>query len=404
MSKIKLVIICLYCFSCISTPKVLFDDPVDTKNKSISYQEKKIFSFEESGVFFSNNFEGARLNNVYQKNDSTYVLSILPENEPINLSPFYAFKVWSKTLRNIDIVFDYPDGYKHRYTPKILSNEKWKKSDSSNFKSTDSLSILKLSIDIDSKLVSGQELHNSQEVYNWVKSLTANKESFMDFRKIGSSSLKKPFMVIDIHKGDPRDKPVIVLITRQHPPEVTGYFAFQSFISEIVRESNLSSDFLNKYRILAFPLMNPDGVDLGHWRHSSGGVDLNRDWSVYNQKEIKTTVNFISKVLKKNNSSLVLGLDFHSTYYDVFYTNIERENTLMPEFLTNWFEGLEKNIPNYEVNEQPSRSTQPTSKGWFLNAHNAVGVTYEIGDDTPRDRIKEIGKISASTMMKLLTD
>ena len=68
--------------------------------------------------------------------------------------------------------------------------------------------------------------------------------------------------------------------------------------------------------------MNPDGVDLGHWRHNSGGVDLNRDWSKYHQKEIKTTVDFISKTLKASNSKLVLGLDFHSTYYDVFYTNV----------------------------------------------------------------------------------
>ena len=51
--------------------------------------------------------------------------------------------------------------------------------------------------------------------------------------------------------------------------------------------------------------MNPDGVDLGHWRHNAGGIDLNRDWSVYNQKEIKTTVDFISKTLKENNSKTV---------------------------------------------------------------------------------------------------
>ena len=150
MSKIKLLIICLCCFSCISTPKVLFDDPVDTKYKSINYQEKKIFTFENPGVFFTNNFDGARLNNVYQKNDSTYVISILPENEPINLSPFYAFKVWSKTSRKIDVVFDYPDGYKHRYIPKILTNNKWKVSDSSYFKSSDSLNILKLCFSINS--------------------------------------------------------------------------------------------------------------------------------------------------------------------------------------------------------------------------------------------------------------
>ena len=150
--------------------------------------------------------------------------------------------------------------------------------------------------------------------------------------------------------------------------------------------------------------MNPDGVDLGHWRHNAGGIDLNRDWSVYNQKEIKTTVDFISKTLKENDSKLVLGIDFHSTYYDVFYTNEERASTSMPYFLDNWFSSLESTIPNYKVNEQPSVSKQPVSKGWFLNAHKAVGVVYEIGDDTPRDRIKIIGKESAISMMKIMLD
>ena len=148
--------------------------------------------------------------------------------------------------------------------------------------------------------------------------------------------------------------------------------------------------------------MNPDGVDLGHWRHNAGGVDTNRDWSFYNQPEIKTTVDYITKILNKNNSKLLLGLDFHSTYYDVFYTNTERKLTALPEFLPKWFSSLEERIPEYKVNEKPSNSKQPTSKGWFLYAHKAVGVTYEIGDDTPRDRIKLIGKESAQAMMRIL--
>ena len=389
---------------CVTTPKILFQDPVDTKNKRISIQEKKIFHFEESGIYFSNDFQGARLNNVIEKNDSTFSILILPENTPINPSPFYAFKVWSRSPKNIYLEFNYPDGYKHRYIPKILLDDNWIISDSVSFSQLDNKSTLKLSVDNKSKIISGQELNSSDIVYDWVNELINGKESFVNFKKIGKSKLKRPFMVIDIYKGDQEKKPVVVLITRQHPPEVTGYFAFKSYLSTILNENNLSSAFLEKYRVLAFPLMNPDGVDLGHWRHNAGGIDLNRDWSVYNQKEIKTTVDFISKTLKENDSKLVLGIDFHSTYYDVFYTNEERASTSMPYFLDNWFSSLESTIPNYKVNEQPSVSKQPVSKGWFLNAHKAVGVVYEIGDDTPRDRIKIIGKESAISMMKIMLD
>ena len=82
-----------------------------------------------------------------------------------------------------------------------------------------------------------------------------------------------------------------------------------------------------KYRVLAFPLINPDGVDLGHWRHNASGVDTNRDWGRYRQPEIKSIVKFIHKIKKRDNNKIVMGLDFHSTYYDVFYTNVEREST-----------------------------------------------------------------------------
>ena len=198
-----------------------------------------------------------------------------------------------------------------------------------------------------------------------------------------------------------KNKDVIVLLTRQHPPEVTGYYAFQSFLSTILDDSLLSNDFLSKFRIIAFPIANPDGVDLGHWRHNAGGVDLNRDWSVYNQPEIKQIVKYIDKTVRKK-SKLILGLDFHSTWYDVFYTNKTRNGTAMPNFENDWFTALEKNIPNYKVNEQSSNSKQPVSKGWFLYGHNAVGITYEIGDATPKDSIELIGRISAEQMMNTI--
>ena len=154
--------------------------------------------------------------------------------------------------------------------------------------------------------------------------------------------------------------------------------------------------------MLAFPILNPDGVDLGHWRHNAGGVDTNRDWSEYNQPEIRQVVNYITKASKKDQGKIVLGLDFHSTYEDVFYTNKIREQTALPTFIESWFTALEANIPNYKVNEKAANSTKPVSKGWFLYGQKAVGITFEIGDKTPRDKIKLVGKVTSEEMMKIL--
>ncbi|MGC6285195.1 MAG: M14 family metallopeptidase [Polaribacter sp.] len=385
-----------------STPKkVPFKNYVDTSSKKIKYQNKQTY-ITTSGVSASNQFDGARLNGFTQLNDSTFSVRITPENVPINNSPYYSFKLWSKTPKTTYIQFDYPEGFKHRYSPKININGNWEELDSTLVSVKDDITSIKLKLSKDTTWVSAQKVVSYKDTRQWVdnaiKGLPYVKLSF-----VGKTNLGKDLPVLDIYKGDKKNKPIIILMTRQHPPEVTGFFAFQEFLSTILKENELSTEFLNTYRILVFPIMNPDGVDMGHWRHNANGVDLNRDWSRYNQIEVKNTATFITKEMKSNNSKIVLGLDFHSTWYDVFYTNKKREGTTFPKFIEDWFAGLEKNIPGYKVNEAPGNSTKPVSKGWFLYGHNAVGITYEIGDKTPLNEIQRIGKVSAEEMMRILT-
>lgn len=395
----------LLLIGCGGAASVAFETPVDTKTKKITYQEKKTYTIDDLGVHASNDFDGARLNGFQKENDSTALVIIQPENEPINNSAYYAFKVWSETPKQLYFKFQYPEGYKHRYIPKIKRNGVWKIIDSSQVYEKNSATTIKINvIDKTPIIIAAQEIQASKDVALWYTNLVAGKEGYVRLKSFGKSTLGKNLPVLDIYKGDKKDKDIIILLTRQHPPEITGYYAFQEFLKTILTNSQLSNDFLNKYRILAFPIMNPDGVDLGNWRHNAGGVDTNRDWSVYNQPEIKQAVNFIDKQLKNNKGKVILGLDFHSTYKDVFYTNKIREGTTLPTFIDDWFQALEKNIPNYKVNEASGNSKKPVSKGWFLYGHKAVGITYEIGDATSKENIALIGKVSAEQMMNQLTN
>ncbi len=390
--------------SCRTVKTVEFITSVDTTSKPISKQIKENFNLDDLGVYASNNFDGARLNGFEKLNDSTIKVVVKPENSPINNSAYYAFKTWSNEPRDFYFKFNYPTGYKHRYIPKIEQDGNWRIIDSLDVFMQDTLVTAKIKLSTKPITIAAHEIQNSKHVEQWYSNLVIGKENYVHLRSFGKSINNKNLPVLDIYKGHKKGKKIIVLMTRQHPPEVTGYYAFQQFLITVLNDSQLVDDFLNEYRVLAFPIMNPDGVDLGHWRHNAGGVDLNRDWSIYNQPEIKQAVKFITKTSKKNKSRIILGLDFHSTYEDVFYTNKKRQNTTLPTFIEDWFSALEENIPDYKVNEKPGNSTKPVSKGWFLYGHNAVGITYEIGDATPKDRIKTIGRISAEQMMKLLTN
>ena len=399
---VKLIGILFLIAGCGTVDKVPFETPVNTVSKPISIQTKTTYSLPSLNIFASNEFDGARLNGFEKLNDSTANVIIKPENEPINHSAYYAFKVWSISEKTFYLKFKYPEGHKHRYIPKLNKNGKWHIIDSSNIYREDSLVTIKVNLSKEPLLIAAQELETYHEVKNWYTSLIKGKKDYVALNYYGKTPMGRALPVLDIGKGSPEGKDVVVLLTRQHPPEVTGFYAYQHFLSTILDGSELSTKFLKKYRVLAFPIMNPDGVDMGHWRHNSRGIDLNRDWSVYNQPEIKQTVEYITNAIKKNNSKIILGIDFHSTFKDVFYTNEIRKGTTLPNFVTDWFNALEKNIPNYKVNEAAGNSKKPVSKGWFLYGHNAVGITYEIGDATSKEKIEVVGEVTAQEMMKIL--
>ena len=382
-----------------SPAKVNFERPVDTSSKNISYQNKTTYVFKDQNLSFSNQFNGARLNGVKQLNDSLYRLYFKPENTSINNSPYYAFDVQSNIQQTLYLQFSYPPAYTHRYVPKIYRDGVWENSSSEQVDASGTYYQLILPLKGKAR-VAAQEIQNSQNVANWV--YDNSQAPYVQWKTIGKSKLGRPLWVMDIAQGNPRGKPIVVFLTRQHPPEVTGYLAFKSFMETLLEENDLSTAFLEQYHVLAFPMVNPDGVDLGHWRHNAGGIDTNRDWSEYRQPEVRAIVKYIEKTLRKEKANLVLGLDFHSTWYDVFYANKEREKTPYPTLLEQWFRLLEKEIPHYSVHEKASNSTQPVSKGWLLYGHSAVGVTYEIGDETPRDSIRLIGETSARALMEIL--
>lgn len=399
---LKIFIIIFAFYGCSSHKNIAFKKYIDTSNKTITLQNKETFELKDIGVFANNNFDGARLNDFKKLNDTTAIAYISPENKPINNSPYYAFKIWSKTPKSFYVSLKYPQNYKHRYNPKLKINDEWIKIDSTLVNEFDGLTTIKLNLNSQPQIIAAQKTVNYKDVLKWCENLQLKNNSLVTLKNYGSTALGKKLPVLEINNGFTKEKEVIVLLTRQHPPEITGYFAFQYFLEALLKKSELTKQFFNDYQIIAFPILNPDGVDLGHWRHNANGVDTNRDWSKYNQKEIKQTVQFINNYIKKNKSKVIIGLDFHSTWHDVFYTNKSRKNTTLPNFIDNWFKAIEANYKNYKVNEVSGTSLKPVSKGWFLKAHNAVGITFEIGDNTTEKKIEQIGKIAAKQMQKVL--
>lgn len=385
---------------------------VDTRNHAIMPQWRGRHTL--GNISFENNFDGARLNGITQNNDTLYTAIIAAENYPINPSPWYAFKVTSKSPKTIWIHLTYLNA-KHRYFPKISRDGKtWQVADSTdcilvkdpqaknqNFQDNALSESAYVRVRVDNKTtwVAAQELMTSSVVNDWSKEILKNK--FVSSEIIGKSPQNRPFQCLRIGE-DQSDSKIMIVIGRLHPPEVTGQFALQAFVESLCVDSEIARKFRKEYTVYVVPMMNPDGVDNGHWRHNTGGIDLNRDWEDFNQPETQIVRDFLRKKLTGKQRKLYFGIDFHSTWDDIFYTNITEKPTNMDGLINRWFESLEKVIPDYKVNARGSKPTSGViSKAFFNREFNAEALVYEVGDNTSRAFTTLKSKTAAESLMLL---
>ena len=376
-----------------------FPKPVNTSSVKISEQEKKVYSI--NGIQASNDFPAARMNDFQRLNDSTYQVTILPENEPINESPHYAFSLSSDTKRSIHLEIYY-GRYKHRYYPKISHDLKnWTPIDSLRFDTLMAGNRAHLILDIDDKplYVAAQEIRDSKHTDAWIGNL---KQSHPQIKSgsVGLSHKGRPIPYMDIVEGEAKDKPAILIFSRTHPPEISGYMAMEAYVEELLGDSKLSRAFREKFRILVYPLINPDGVDMGHWRHNVGGTDLNRDWAEFQQPETEAVARHVSESVSADNNTVLLGMDFHSTQEDVIYTHTANRQSVISPYKDLWLEALSK--ADLHPNEEPYDLSTPMTKGWFYLEFGAEAIIYEVGDETDREYLKYKSRTAAQEMMKLL--
>lgn len=378
-----------------------FPDPVDTKNREIDIQEKKVYEVE--GLKVDNTYDGARLNGFKKISDSLFEATINAENYPINESPWYSFRILTSEPKSIFLKLKYINA-SHRYFPKISYDRNiWDVIDTSEVKidKEDHSATFRLDLKNSETYISAQEIVNSSDIESWNKSLISN-EMVSELQSIGASPLGKNLNFFRIGNSEYRGKKVIVLTTRMHPPEISGFKAFQSFIETILTDTVYSDEFFKKYELWVFPCLNPDGVDFGHWRHNYNGVDLNRDWAFYRQPEINIITKYIIERAKKNKNKIVLSLDFHSTSQDIYYVFDDKFKTKLKDFPKKWTKEIDKAVFPFTTIFSPEPMSKPYSKTWFYKQFKAESITYEVGDETDRNIIRQKAKAAALSMMKLL--
>lgn len=366
--------------------------------EDIVVESRQVFEFPSSGVTFDAEFEGARLSDCILEGDGQYRIVIRPENEPVNNSAWYAFRVSAKTPQTLTIHLTY-EGGKHRYHPKISTDGiTWRRLSGERYQRKDRTVALQVDVGPDALWIAAQEMIGLAELNAWMDGIA--RLPFVGESVIGHSVADRPIRQLTIACGKPEH--AVAIVGRQHPPEVTGSIALMEFVETITGPSDLAKEYRLSFETIVVPLMNPDGVAAGNWRHNLHGVDLNRDWGPFRQPEVQAVRDAILPYQKKGAPKLTFFLDFHSTQHDVFYVQTGEKPVWPEAFSERWLNALATRMPEYKVRLEPNPGTRPLSKVWARTTMEVPAVIYEVGDNTDRELIRRVARTAAEAMMRLL--
>tara|TARA_R110001632_G_scaffold143468_2_gene259517 strand:+ start:46689 stop:47828 length:1140 start_codon:yes stop_codon:yes gene_type:complete len=348
-------------------------------------------------VSFNSDFSGARLDSCEKLAKHQYHIGILPENEPVNPSPWFSFKLHSEHAARVQIKLTF-NGNNPRYLPKLSTDGiHWQ-----NIEFDTKGQEMWLSVNTDTKPVwiSAQEVIDNQEYDIWLAALQAQRPEIL-VETLGQSEKGRPIKALI--KQSAQNKEWLVVIGRQHPPEVTGAMALFAFSESLLLDDTLREPFFNRFNLLLVPDVNPDGVETGNWRHNANGIDLNRDWKNFAQVETRLVRDKMASIVK-NGGKIVFAVDFHSTYHDVFYT-MPLEHDLAPvPLVTDWLADLEAETKWIfrPINKSASSPERGIFKQYIADHYKVHGVTYEVGDNTNRQLIPYVAKQAAKGLVNNL--
>ena len=331
---------------------------------------------------------------------------IAPEDAPpINCSPWYAFRVTPAVPTEITVELSY-SACGHRYWPKISHDGKtWTALGEDQVTVTEidgrKSAQIRLSADGRPVFIAAQEIVLPEDYDTWLGELAAHPAARRGV--LGQSAEGRTIGMLEIAEGGSVQRETVVLVGRQHPPELTGALAMFPFVEALLGDDQLARAYRARFETIVIPLLNPDGVVRGHWRHGTGGADLNRDWGMFTQPEIALMGNLLARIESDPARELTLFIDFHSTQRDVVYTLSKELETAPAGFTDAWLADYAARLPGYAVIEEPGYSAgRGVSKNWVYEAYGVPTATFEIGDETDRDLVRKLGIAAAQAMMKTL--
>ncbi|MYD97039.1 MAG: hypothetical protein F4X98_06590 [Gammaproteobacteria bacterium] len=359
-------------------------------------------SCENDIALIDTHFEGGVFHRCVVR-DGNFVITVRPEDNSVRVPmPWYAFRVSPKKPGVAVILMGFVGGDADRFWPKVSADAtSWQRLPESIVAISDDASRLAMRIPLrETPLwVASQQLLTTAHYGERARQLAAHPE--LTVRTLGASLQGRPMFVAET---EARTEGVL-LIGRQHPPEVTGALTMRSFVDTVLGDTELARTFRDRFSLVVVPLVNPDGVAAGHWRHNAGKTDLNRDWGPFRQPETRH-IRSLLEVIEARGVALRLMLDFHATQATenaLFYTQRDEDGDGSAHaFAATWLDRVRDRLPGIEFDHRPSKSETANAKNYFYNRYGIPSITYESGDETDPAWIDRATPVFAEEMMNVL--
>lgn len=347
-------------------------------------------------------FEGGAFHRCVVR-DGNFVVAIRPEDSKVEVPmPWYAFRASPKRPGEAVVLMGFVDADADRFWPKVsLDGTTWQRMPDRAVAVSEDKRRLALRIPLAEAPVwiASQRLLTTRFYDTWTLSLAQRGD--IAVRVLGRSIHGRP---ISVAETSPKAQGIL-FIGRQHPPEVTGALTMHAFVDTVLADTELARSFRETFTVITVPLLNPDGVANGHWRHNAGKTDLNRDWGPFRQPETQSVRDLLAE-LPARGIALRLMLDFHATQLTethLFYTQRPEDGDGSAHaFAAAWFERVRKRRLDLEFVHRPSKSESDNAKNYFFDTYGVPSITYETGDETDPDWIAAAAPVFAEEMMRTL--
>ncbi|MBI1403360.1 MAG: hypothetical protein GC147_09110 [Porphyrobacter sp.] len=337
-------------------------------------------------------FPGAAPSACTVAGERAFELLVTPEHAPpINPSPWYAFRYEADGAAPVTVTLRYLGG-RHRYPPKWSAGDGHWTALAAEPTADGTGAVLHLPPG--RGIVAAQELLTPEttraDLARW--SMASGAQVFT----LGYSHDGLPVEAIRLGRADaPR---LVILLGRQHPPEVSGAIAMRAFADTLAARAGDLGDV----QFLVVPMLNPDGVTRGNWRANRGGTDLNRDWGDFTQPETRSVKAWLDAL--PAGVRPVLMVDFHSTRTNLFYVQGDEASEGQQRFLAAWLGGREQAFADYPFTIEP-RNANPgsgTAKNWFFETYAIPAYTYEVADEADRPATRAAARALADGLLPAL--